>query len=106
MPHGDPTPPVWLALACRYTQWLNRHGKVEADLTVTKMGPDRFMVVASDNMHGHTQAWMRRHVSSADHVFIADMSGAEAQLNIQGAATSDVIFGCLGPILTHLAKAL
>lgn len=74
-----------------YTQWLNRHGKLEADLTVTKMGPDRFMVVASDNMHGHTLSWLRKHISTEDHVFVADMSGAEAQLNIQGPQSRDVL---------------
>jgi glycine cleavage system aminomethyltransferase T len=27
-----------------YTQWLNEQGKLEADLTVTKMAQDRFLV--------------------------------------------------------------
>lgn len=43
-----------------YTQWLNSHGKMEADLTVTKLGPqsspnnpygaDQFIVVATDTV--------------------------------------------------------
>ena len=44
-----------------YTQWLNDAGTLEADLTVTKLADDRFMVVASDTAHGHVQAWLRRH---------------------------------------------
>ena len=36
-----------------YTQWLNDDGRIEADLTVTKLGDDDFFVVASDTAHGH-----------------------------------------------------
>src|SRR4051794_19783798 len=43
-----------------YTQWLNDDGRIEADLTVTKLGEDDFFVVASDTAHGHTLARMRR----------------------------------------------
>ena len=45
-------------------------------------------VVASDNMHGHTLAWMRRHVSGSDHVFIADMTGAEVRAQTNAATCS------------------
>ena len=34
-----------------YTQWLNEAGKLEADLTVTKLDDERFIVVASDTAH-------------------------------------------------------
>ena len=30
-----------------YTQWLNKKGKIEADLTVTKLAEDRFLVVTA-----------------------------------------------------------
>ena len=44
-----------------YTQWLNERGKLEADLTVTKLDDERFWVVASDTAHRHVETWMRRH---------------------------------------------
>ena len=34
-----------------YTQWLNADGRLEADLTVTRLAPQRFLVVASDTAH-------------------------------------------------------
>ena len=43
-----------------YTQWCNEDGKLEADLTVTKLGENDFMVVATDTMHRHVEAWMQR----------------------------------------------
>ena len=66
-----------------YTQWLNEAGLLEADLTVTKLADDRFMVVASDTAHGHVQAWMRRHRGEA-RVSLADVTSGMAQLNVQG----------------------
>ena len=45
-----------------YTQWLNEGGKLEADLTVTKLDDERYWVVASDTAHRHVETWMRRHI--------------------------------------------
>ena len=44
-----------------YTQWLNEHGRIEADVTVTKRAEDDFLVVASDTAHRHVLTWLRRH---------------------------------------------
>jgi 4-methylaminobutanoate oxidase (formaldehyde-forming) len=67
-----------------YTQWLNEAGKLEADLTVTKLGAEDFLVVVTDTMHRHAENWMRRHVPEASHVFITDVTSGYGQLNIQG----------------------
>jgi 4-methylaminobutanoate oxidase (formaldehyde-forming) len=63
---------------------MNEHGKLEADLTVTKLDDDEFMVVSSDNTLRHTETWMRRHFPSDAHVFVTDVTSGFAQLNIQG----------------------
>jgi glycine cleavage system aminomethyltransferase T len=69
-----------------YCQWLNEDGKMEADLTVSKLADDRFYVVATDTMHRHVEAWMKRHLNpNGDKaVSLTDMTGAYAQLNVQG----------------------
>ena len=53
-----------------YTQWLNEGGKLEADLTVTKLDDERFWVVASDTAHRHVETWMRRHIPDDAHAFV------------------------------------
>jgi 4-methylaminobutanoate oxidase (formaldehyde-forming) len=73
-----------------YTQWLNEGGTLEADLTVTKLEDDRFLVVASDNAHGHVRAWMRRHVGD-ERALVTDVTSALAQLNIQGPLSREVM---------------
>ncbi len=73
-----------------YTQWLDVAGKLQADLTVTKLADDKFWVVASDTAHRHVQTWMKRHIGDA-HAFVADMTGAYAQINIQGPRSRELM---------------
>jgi glycine cleavage system aminomethyltransferase T/glycine/D-amino acid oxidase-like deaminating enzyme len=73
-----------------YTQWLNERGTIEADLTVTKLDDDRFWVVASDSAHRHAETWMRRQFGDA-HAFVTDVTGAYAQINIQGPRSRAVL---------------
>jgi len=73
-----------------YTQWLDDAGKLQADLTVTKLADDRFWVVASDTAHRHVQTWMKRHIGEA-HAHVADLTGAYAQINIQGPRSRELM---------------
>lgn len=74
-----------------YTQWLDEPGTLEADLTVTKLADERFLVVASDTAHRHVLAWMRRHVAPSEQVWIHDVTGALAQLNVQGPRSRELL---------------
>jgi glycine cleavage system aminomethyltransferase T/glycine/D-amino acid oxidase-like deaminating enzyme len=67
-----------------YTQWLNATGKLEADLTVTKLADERFMVVVTDTMHRHAETWLRRHIPDEAHAFVTDVTGAWCHINVQG----------------------
>eukprot|EP00455_Lapot_gusevi_P049055 TRINITY_DN6880_c0_g1_i1.p1 TRINITY_DN6880_c0_g1~~TRINITY_DN6880_c0_g1_i1.p1 ORF type:complete len:878 (-),score=245.93 TRINITY_DN6880_c0_g1_i1:263-2896(-) len=74
-----------------YTQFLNEDGKMEADLTIMKQGEGRFMVVATDTAHRHVESWLQRHLPDEGHVFITDVTGAYAQLNVQGPLSRQVL---------------
>ena len=68
-----------------YTQWLDEAGKLQADLTVTKLGDEKFWVVASDTAHRHVETWMRRHIEAdGGHAFVTDVTSGYAQINGQG----------------------
>jgi heterotetrameric sarcosine oxidase gamma subunit len=73
-----------------YTQWLNPGGTLEADLTVTKLGEDRFWVVASDTAHRHAETWMRRHLGDS-HAFVTDVTSGYAQINVQGPRSRELL---------------
>lgn len=72
-----------------YTQWLNEDGCLEADLTVAKLGEDKFFVVATDTALRHVQAHFRKHAPA--HVRMHDISSGIAQLNIQGPRSRELL---------------
>ena len=74
-----------------YTQWLNEGGKIEADLTVTKLDDERFWVVASDTAHRHVETWMRRHTPEGAHAFVTDVTSGFAQINVQGPRSRELL---------------
>ena len=85
-----------------YTQWLNAGGKLEADLTVTKLDDERFWVVASDTAHRHVETWMRRHIGDR-HAFVTDITSGTAQLNVQGPRSRELLQSVTGADLSNAA---
>ncbi len=79
--------------ACQitYTQWLNREGRLEADLTVTKLADDRYFVVVTDTMVRHAEAWMKRNIPDDAHAFVTDVTSGIAQLNVQGPRSRELL---------------
>jgi 4-methylaminobutanoate oxidase (formaldehyde-forming) len=73
-----------------YTQWLDEAGKLQADLTVTKLDDGDYFVVASDNTKRHVEWWMKKHAADA-HMFVADQTGAYAQINVQGPRSRELL---------------
>jgi 4-methylaminobutanoate oxidase (formaldehyde-forming) len=73
-----------------YTQWLDEAGKLQADLTVTKLDDEKYWVVASDTAHRHVETWMKRHFDG-HHAFVADLTSGYAQINIQGPRSRELM---------------
>ncbi len=67
-----------------YTAWTNARGGFEADLTITRLAEDRFLVVVGENSHGHTETWMRRHIGKGECVSITDITPGITQINVHG----------------------
>ena len=67
-----------------YTQWLNERGGIEADLTVTRTDPDRFMITTAIGSYNkdwwHLKKLLKGDVQlrdiSADFSCLADVPGA------------------------------
>jgi heterotetrameric sarcosine oxidase gamma subunit len=67
-----------------YTQFLNERGGIEADVTITRLAQDRFMVVTAAFTKTHVEAWLRSHISGQYGCVVTDMSDAYAVLSVQG----------------------
>ena len=74
-----------------YTQMLNTRGGIEADMTVTRMGADRFRVTSGAATRRKDRAWLRRH-AGAD-LGIEDVTEHEAVIGVMGAASREVLAG-------------
>ena len=73
-----------------YTPWLNEGGTVEVDLTVTTLGPERYLVVASDTVHRHVETWLHRHLPGRA-VTVTDVTSAYTLLSLQGPRSREVL---------------
>jgi len=74
-----------------YTQWLNERGTIEADLTVTRLAPDCYLVVAVDALHRHVERWLELHTPADAHVFITDVTSGYNILNVHGPKSRELI---------------
>ncbi|MGD8735878.1 MAG: FAD-dependent oxidoreductase, partial [Anaerolineae bacterium] len=74
-----------------YTQWLNERGTIEADLTVTRLAEDSYLLVLGDAIQTHVEAWLRRHTPSEAHVFVADITSGYNVISVQGPKSRQLI---------------
>src|SRR5580658_9047917 len=74
-----------------YTPWLNAAGGIVADLTVTRLAQDRFMVVASDIIHRRIEPLVRRESRPGEVVTVTDVTSGTTLLTVQGPASRELI---------------
>jgi glycine cleavage system T protein len=94
--------------AVTYTQMLNHHGGVECDLTVTRLGPDRFVIITGSAFGVHDISWIRRHLPDGGAVRIRDVTDELACIGLWGpqareilqAVTEDDVTNAAFPYLT------
>ncbi|EAP97655.1 putative dehydrogenase protein [Janibacter sp. HTCC2649] len=77
-----------------YTAMLNARGTYEADVTVTRVGAQEFLVVSSAATTDRDLDWMRRHAPIGAAVTVTDLTSAMA------------VFGVMGPRSRELLSAL
>lgn len=74
-----------------YTPWLNERGGFEADLTVTRLAEDRFLVVATDYLQRRIGPWILRHAPDDAHVTVTDVTSATTLFTVQGPRSRELI---------------
>ena len=69
-----------------YTQLLDRRGGIQADLTVTRLAEDAFMLVTGTAVGNHDAAWLRRHLPDDGTVTLRDVTAVAGLLRAVGPA--------------------
>ena len=74
-----------------YTQWLNDAGGIMADLTVTRLDDDAFLVVVSDISHRRVERMIKDETREDEFVTVADMTAAYTLLTVQGPKSRELL---------------
>jgi 4-methylaminobutanoate oxidase (formaldehyde-forming) len=74
-----------------YTQWLDPRGGIMADLTVTRLGEDRFLVIASDLIHRRVEPMIRRQTRPGEIAVVTDITSAVTLLSLQGPLSRELM---------------
>jgi len=74
-----------------YTQWCNANGGIEADLTVTRLEQEQFLVIVSDVCHRRVERMLRDQCQPTEQVTVTDMTAAWCLLSIQGPRSRELL---------------
>ena len=74
-----------------YTQWLNEAGGIEADLTVTRLAEDDYLIVTSGEFQVRDALWLRRHTPEGAHAVLTDVTSGIAVLGVMGPRARDLL---------------
>ncbi|MGH3190634.1 MAG: GcvT family protein [Streptosporangiaceae bacterium] len=82
-----------------YTSWLDSSGGFRADLTVMRLGPDRFRVVTGGATGMSDAAWIARHLPPG--AFLADLTSAWTTIGLWGPRAREVLASVTSDDVSH-----
>ena len=85
-----------------YTQWLNERGGIEADVTVTRIATDKYLIISGVATQTRDMDWLHRNKAD-DRVYLNDITSAMAVVTLMGPRARDTLNKLTTPI--YLTKA-
>ena len=86
-----------------YTQWLNERGGIEADLTVTRLATDDYLIVTSGETEVRDFYWLKHRIPEGAHAILTNATSAYAVLSIMGPRSRDLLQRLSTDDLSHEA---
>jgi 4-methylaminobutanoate oxidase (formaldehyde-forming) len=74
-----------------YTQFLNDDGCIEADVTVTRLSADEFLVVTPAATVRRDLHWINGHIPDGAHCFAMDVTVSESVMAVMGPESRDFL---------------
>lgn len=74
-----------------YTQWLNERGGIEADVTVTRLAIDKYLIVSGVATQIRDMDWMLRNKACNEVVYINDITSSMAVITVMGPRARDTL---------------
>jgi glycine cleavage system aminomethyltransferase T len=75
-----------------YTQWLNEQGGIEADLTITRIGEESFLIVTACATEGRDFRWLQSQIPEKNaHAMLTNVTSGYAVLSLMGPRSRDLL---------------
>ena len=74
-----------------YTQLLDRRGGIQADLTVTRLASDAYLLVTGTAVGNHDAAWLRQHQPDDGSVTVRDLTASRVCFGLWGPRARDIL---------------
>lgn len=74
-----------------YTQWLNDNGGIEADLTITRLSQDVFLVVTAAETEVRDFSWLKKHMPDDARCVLTNVTSAMGVVSIMGPKSRDLL---------------
>ncbi|HQY74726.1 MAG TPA: FAD-dependent oxidoreductase [Aestuariivirga sp.] len=86
-----------------YTQWCNERGGIEADLTVTRLEEDKFLVVTGAVPQVRDMAWLKRNTPENAHCIATDITSGLPMIAVMGPNSRALLQKLSGADLSNAA---
>jgi 4-methylaminobutanoate oxidase (formaldehyde-forming) len=74
-----------------YTALLNERGGFESDLTVIRLGAERFLIVTGSAQPTRDADWITRHIGEGEHAVLSDVSASICVLSVMGPRARELL---------------
>ncbi len=74
-----------------YTQWLNEQGGIEADLTVTRLAQDSFLIVTAATTQVRDFYWLTKHIPAQARAYATDVTSSMAVIGLMGPRSRELL---------------
>jgi len=86
-----------------YTQWLNERGGIEADLTVTRLSREAFLIVGGAETEVRDFHWLREHIPAGAHCVLTNVSSGMGVISLMGPNSRDLLQSLTPDDMSHQA---
>jgi 4-methylaminobutanoate oxidase (formaldehyde-forming) len=74
-----------------YTQWLNENGGIEADLTVTRLADNCFLIISAAETEVKDLTWLKRNIPADARCIATNVTSAMAVISIMGPRSRELL---------------
>lgn len=74
-----------------YTHWLNERGGIEADLTVTRLDENEYLVISGAATTHKDLHWLRKHIGAEDFCTVTDVTSQYAVFGVMGPRSREML---------------